>query len=381
MKDSGFVLSHLGIKAAMALVIFLAYAPFAATQSLQILPVTLSWKQCLEQPTAFYKSAEAHRIMNNIIAHQRTPGGWPKNWNRTRIYSSDELSGIRKDRQSRDATFDNGATWNELRFLARMASAGTSQAEDVFYRGLEYTLKAQYTNGGWPQKFPNPSGYSKHITFNDNAMIGIMTFLKDIADVRPPFSFVSHEYRERCHKAYLSGIRVILDCQVIMDGQKSVWCAQHDFKSLKPAKARSYELPSLSGSESVGITRFLMSIENPSDEIRHSIEAAIKWFEKSKLNGMRLQRITDPSSPKGYDLHVIPDPSAPPIWARFYDLHSNKPIFCSRDGIPKSSIDQISYERRNGYSWLGYYPKSLLASDYPKWKAQFSQPQNQNQSD
>jgi hypothetical protein len=30
-------------------------------------------------------------------------------------------------------------------------------------------------------------------------------------------------------------------------------------------------------------------------------------------------------------------------------------------------LADISYERRNGYGWLGYWPERLLAQEYPAW--------------
>jgi PelA/Pel-15E family pectate lyase len=59
------------------------------------------------------------------------------------------------------------------------------------------------------------------------------------------------------------------------------------------------------------------------------------------------------------------------MWARFYEIGTNKPIFCSRDGIPRATLAEISYERRTGYSWLGYYAKSLLTEDYPAWQKKY----------
>ena len=47
----------------------------------------------------------------------------------------------------------------------------------------------------------------------------------------------------------------------------TAWCAQYDEVSLLPAKARAFELPSLSGEESVGIVRFLMDTEQPTPAI------------------------------------------------------------------------------------------------------------------
>ena len=168
--------------------------------------------------------------------------------------------------------------------------------------------------------------------------------------------------------AVQKGIDCVLKCQIVVKGKKTAWCAQHDKKTLEPCKARSYELASLSGAESVNIVRFLMAIENPTSEVRDAIESAVAWFEQAKIVGMRVKTIQDPSAPKGRDRIVVPDASAPPLWGRFYEIDTNRPFFCSRDGIPKYRLSDISHERRNGYSWLGSYAHGLLNEEYPAWQ-------------
>ena len=132
--------------------------------------------------------------------------------------------------------------------------------------------------------------------------------------------------------------------------------------------ARSYELASLSGAESVKIVGFLMAIENPPPQVTEAIEAAVAWFEQVKIVGKKVKTVADPSAPKGRDRVVVQDASAPPLWARFYELETMRPFFCSRDGIPRYRLSEISHERRNGYSWLGDYAEDLLEKDYPAWK-------------
>ena len=111
-----------------------------------------------------------------------------------------------------------------------------------------------------------------------------------------------------------------------------------------------------------------MEIEEPSDEVIRAIEGAAAWFERSKLKGIKLVRVEDASKPNGYDQIVVEDPAAPPMWARFYDIKTNQPIFCSRDGVPRRTLAEISHERRNGYSWLGHYARDLLRRDLPAWR-------------
>jgi len=226
-------------------------------------------------------------------------------------------------------------------------------------------LSAQYPNGGWPQFFPLRKGYFDHITFNDDAMVRVLRLLREVATEKT-YAFLDAKTRALCQQSFELGIACILKCQITVDGKPTVWCAQHDEKTFAPAKARSYELPSFSGSESVGIVRLLMSLEKPTPEITASIEGAIAWFEAHKVVGQRIDKVTDKDGKP--NLVMTPDPKAPALWARFYDLKTGTPYVSDRDGIPKPKLADLGYERRNGYSWFGEYACDLLATDYPKWK-------------
>src|SRR6185503_10539704 len=128
----------------------------------------------------------------------------------------------------------------------------------------------------------------------------------------PIYAFVDEERRGRAASAIEKGIACILKTQVIVNGKRTVWCAQHDEVTLAPALARKFELISLSGGESVGIVRFLMSINKPSPEVVASINAAIAWFEKSKLTGIKWVAKPDSTKLHGFDRVVVKDPSAGP---------------------------------------------------------------------
>lgn len=323
----------------------------------------------LSQRPSFYGSEEAVRIAETVLLVQRNNGGWPKNYDRARALSREERKRLLSQKRLNDTTFDNGATHSEVRYLAKVYNAtGDDRYRRAFLRGVVFILKAQYGSGGWPQSYPNARGYSRHITFNDGAMIGVMTALRGIAQDKASYPFVNTKGRAHCARAVAKGIQCILKCQIEVGGRKTAWCAQHDEKSLAPRNARSYELASISGAESIGIVRFLMQIDDPSDEVIRAIEGAVAWFERSKLKGIKLVRVKDASKPNGYDRVVVEDPAAPPMWARFYDIRTNQPIFCSRDGVPRRTLAEISHERRNHYSWLGHYARDLLRRDLPAWR-------------
>ena len=306
---------------------------------------------------------------NNVLLYQRNTGGWPKNYDRSAKLSETERTQLILDKTKTDSTIDNGATHREIRILATAYKrSGNPTFHDAAVAGVKYLLKAQYSNGGWPQRYPLPTSYHRHITYNDDAMIGVMNLFRDIVQGSGDLDLVSGDLRKQCDLALQRGLQCILKTQIRVDGKLTAWCAQHDAKTLAPAKARSYELPSLSGNESVGIVRYLMKIENPDNDVTAAVEGAIAWFKSAQLKGIRQITIEAPGAPNGKDIQVIRDPSAPPLWGRFYNIKTQQPFFCSRDGIPKSTIAEISHERRNGYSWLGGYAAELLQKHYPQWK-------------
>lgn len=329
----------------------------------------VSWKACLRQEPPWYGTAEAIRIADNVLLLQRHSGGWPKNIEMARLLSDAERDETLGQKSRRDSTIDNGATHTQLVYLARVDQAAQlPRHREAFLRGLDYLLDAQYDNGGWPQYFPLRTDYSRHITFNDGAMIGVLQLLHDVAGARTAYAFVDPPRRARAEQAVRRGIDCILQCQIRVNGQLTAWCAQHDERTLKPADARSYEKASLSGGESVGIVRFLMEIEPPTPAVVEAIEGAVAWLERAKLSSIRQQQISDSALPEGRDRIIVPDANAEPLWARFYEIGTNRPIFCGRDGIVKYQLAEIEHERRNGYAWYTDAPADLLQRDYPAWQ-------------
>jgi PelA/Pel-15E family pectate lyase len=330
----------------------------------------LTWSDALKQNAEWFSTSEALRVADNLLLYQRNIGGWPKNTDMAVVLSDADKAKLNNEKTQNDSTIDNSSTYTQLSFLARVFTAQHQlRHRDAFFKGLDYLFKAQYANGGWPQFYPDLDGYYKHITYNDDAMVGVLKLLRDIAAKKPEYLFVDDERRAKAGRAVEKGIECILKTQVIVDGQKTVWCAQHDEVTLAPATARKYELVSLSGGESVGIVRFLMSINKPSPEVVASIKAAIAWFEKSKLMGIKWVAKTDATKLHGFDRVVVNDPNAGPLWARFYDIKTNRPIFVGRDSVVHYDVAEIEDERRNGYAWYVDGAADLLSKDYPKWLA------------
>jgi PelA/Pel-15E family pectate lyase len=189
-------------------------------------------------------------------------------------------------------------------------------------------------------------------------MVRLLDLLREVATA-DGMKFVDPDRRHTASAAFDRGIACIVKCQIVVRGTPTVWCAQHDEVTLAPAAARSYELPSLSGSESAGILHLLMSLEQPSPEVIRAVKAGVAWFEAAKLTGIKIVKVDG-------DRKVLKDPSAPPIWARFYEIETNQPFFCGRDGVKKQALSEIEAERRTGYAWYGSWGDAV-AKTYAKW--------------
>jgi PelA/Pel-15E family pectate lyase len=311
-------------------------------------------------------------IAENMLVYQRAVGGWPKAVNEikvdyNKVLTDAEKKQIRADSMHIDATIDNNATMREIRYLVKAyRQSMNKQYLIAAEKGIRYYLKAQYANGGWPQYYPDSALYRSQITYNDDAMMNVMNVLQDIVEKKNGFEVLNPAFIPLAAEAVQKGIQCILKTQIIVNGKLTVWCAQYNRRTLQPEMARKFELVSLSGSESVGITRFLMRIKDPSSEIKQSVVAAIDWFNKVKIEGYKYVDIVAPSEPKGKDRVIQPDPNST-IWARFYEIGTNRPFFSGRDSIKKYNVKEIESERRNGYAWYGVWPDKLLHIDFPEW--------------
>jgi PelA/Pel-15E family pectate lyase len=324
------------------------------------------WSRILDQPPAWYASAEARAVADNVLRYQRSNGGWPKDIDMT------APPGVAQANQrTADATIDNGATVTQIRLLDRVFAASNRSAYgEAALRGIDYLLTAQYSNGGWPQVFPLRSDYSRYITFNDGAMTGVLGLLEDLVADRSLHG-AGERRRALAADAIARATSVILRAQIRVDGRLTAWCAQHDAVTLEPRKARAYEHVALSGRESVDIVRFLMRRGSAPDVVA-SIEAAVEWLRTATLHGLRVDRRADPGSPRGFELAVVRDSRAPDVWARFYEIGTNRPIYSGRDGVVHYDLAEIEAERRTGYAWLGPWPAPLLEDEYPAWRARLS---------
>lgn len=322
-------------------------------------------------------AAQTDSIAEKMLVFQRSVGGWPKAVGSAKVDYSHRLTAADRtktlaDKNRNDATIDNNATSREINYLVEAYQKTNNPAYRVAAEaGVGFLLKMQYANGGFPQYYPDFSNYRHQITYNDNAMVRVLVVLRKVANQNGPFAALDASYAKRAKDAVDRGIDCILKTQYRRQGQLTAWCAQYDEKTLLPAKARAFELASLSGDESVEIVRFLMGVENPSAEVKTAIESAIAWFEKVKLKDTTMKEIAAPGEKSGRDRVIVPEAGAT-LWARFYELDTDRPIYVGRDSQVHYQLTEIENERRAGYLYAGTWPEKLLTKEYPAWQKRVS---------
>jgi PelA/Pel-15E family pectate lyase len=323
-------------------------------------PAPKSRSSLISDDDAWFATEEARRIADILVSYQTPSGGWAKNVDFRAQEREPGQSFFSGDSWSYIGTFDNDATTQELRFLGKTYLAqGGDHFREAFNRGLQYVLRAQFPNGCWPQVYPLQGGYHDAATFNDEAIPNILSLFRRI--VQGEFAFVSQDLRARLERAKNHGIQCILDAQIRVDGNLTAWGQQHDPLTLAPTQGRSYEHPSITAGESVDVVEFLMGIEEPSPEVIEAVYSAVDWFESVALYDLEYEHP-----------HLIRRRGAGPLWARFYEIGTDRPIFSNRDGVVLYDWHDLDDERRRGYGWYRYGPATVLrwfqtwSEDHPR---------------
>jgi len=266
-------------------------------------------------------------------------------------------------------TIDNQATVTEIMFLANVyARTGDLKYRDSARKAIDFLLTMQYSTGGFPQVYPKRgTTYSNYVTFNDDAMIRVLVLFDQALKRSAPLDgdLVTDTQRSRMSFETRMAVQYILKSQIVQNGVRTVWCAQHDPATYAPLGARSYELPSKSGSESARIVEFLMA-QPQTAEVAAAARAAVAWY-RSSATQIRDTIYDSVTSKVTNTSPFIYKAGAPTLWYRFYDLQADTGFFSGRlptDNPPGTGkqydIMLVEPERRYGYQWAGAYGTPVI---------------------
>lgn len=324
-----------------------------------------------DQPS--YSVDQVREIVDNILLFQRTNGGWPKDYDMLAVLSESQRTIVEQTRSNDDTSYDNGNIHSQVEYLAQ---AYSQSAEPIWRtaceRGFDFIIRSQYANGGFPQRFPNPKSFHAHITFNDGVMIGIVNVLQKASEGKSPFEWLDESRRNQAKEAVRLAVECILKCQILVEGKRTGWCQQHDQKAFEARPARTFELASICPQETTEIVRFLMQQPSPSPAIIEAVHDAVTWLRAVRLTGIRVDKTkanqeTFLRHSADFDRIVVEDSQAPSLWARHYEIGTNRPIFAGRDGFKKYALAEIDRDRRTGSAWYGDWPRRLLDQEYAGW--------------
>ncbi|RYY27563.1 MAG: pectate lyase [Sphingomonadales bacterium] len=318
------------------------------------------WATMQDKPANWFASAEARTIADTILSWQDPKaGGWPL------------MNTIREPNRGDPAQAGPWgtraalikATVNEMRFLARAHSAKADpRYVAAIDRGLSFILGAQYPTGGFPHSWPVFSTpYDHQATYNDDEIVDLMELLRDVT-ARPEFRVLAPARRKAAAAAFDRAVDFILKTQIVANGVPTAWAQQYDEKTLEPRGARVFEPVAISGGESANVLLLLMTLDKPSAVVVRAVKAGAEWYRKVQITGIRVEMVEG-------DRVVRADPAAAPVWARYYEIGTNRPIFVGRDGVIRSTLAEIDRERRGGYAWYGNWGSAVLAR-YAEWGKQ-----------
>ena len=190
------------------------------------------------KPDKWFAGDEAKSVAANILSWQSDLGGWPKNQDTTAA----PYAGAHREVDLKP-TFDNGATTDELRFLARMYNA----THDAKYQGSIRARRRLHPQGPIPHRrlaavLPARQAVPPlhHLQRRRDGAADAASCGRLYTSDR--LRFVDADRKNSAQAAFDRGIECILKCQIKVDGKPTAWCAQHDEKDYSPRIGRSFEL-------------------------------------------------------------------------------------------------------------------------------------------
>ncbi len=333
-------------------------------------------------------------VADLIVALQNEDGGFQVLPDNYEMSQKETGLGSMKDVSS----VYNGATTSELKYLAKYITANKpedSKYQDAFVKGIKYLLTTQHDNGGWSMNPGSGSGFNANIEVGNKAMTEVLTLLSDIAILNnQDYVFARKAMNvDEIKSAVEKGNDFIVKSQISNNNKKSGWATQYD-KFGNVTMGHTYERESVSSYTTKDVIDYLMTIHNPSQDIKDAVESAYSWLRDVKIADKEQKVVKDTSMNNGFDVYLV-DGSG--TWASNYvydkATDSYRPLYSDVDptradqkyvnvyelyNLDGNSVgnnkinnkDLILYSTRTTVS---YYDNNLadelIATGYDEWKS------------
>jgi len=292
-------------------------------------------------------------------------GGWPADFDFDGedpgkwFLRKDVLAGrTERGKRRNDSTLDDNKSQSALLLLLELAHTPSGQQDTELLDAVSYAfdrlLAAQTKIGSWPQQFSEPApsdGIVKKATLPDewprvwpNEKYNRYHTLND-GNLQKLVELMIRAHQLSGEARYLDAAKRVGDFLLLaqFDGPQSAWAQQYDGNMI-PVWARKFEPPALTSSESYSAVETLFRLWEATGEekYRATIPAALDWLERSRL-------------PSGE-------------WARFYELHTNKPLYCVAETY------ELSYDGSNTPSHYGFKIEAGLGDKITRMRENLARP-------
>lgn len=244
-------------------------------------------------------------VADLIVALQNEDGGFQVLPDNYEMSQKETGLGSMKDVSS----VYNGATTSELKYLAKYITANKpedSKYQDAFVKGIKYLLTTQRDNGGWSMNPGSGSGFNDNIEVGNKAMTEVLTLLSDIAILNnQDYVFARKAMNvDEIKSAVEKGNDFIVKSQISNNNKKSGWATQYD-KSGNVTMGHTYERESVSSYTTKDVIDYLMTIHNPSQDIKDAVESAYSWLKDVKIADKEQEVVKDTSMNNGFDVYLV----------------------------------------------------------------------------
>jgi PelA/Pel-15E family pectate lyase len=296
----------------------------------------------------YYYQAAA-KAADALIAGQHRSGGWnyfidfagpesAKKW-----YSTVGRNAWRMEEfqhYSDNATFDDAGTSESMQFLLRIyLEKRDRRFKPALDKAINFVLKSQYPNGGWPQRWPHDPrypAYQSYITFND-----------DVAAENIKFLLMVHQTLgdPRAIPAIRRAMEIFVRTQ--QPSPQAGWGLQHTL-DLKPAGARTYEPKTLATHTTAANLEAMMNFYRMTGDRRfiERIPEALRWLESVRF-------------PAGQERNGRNVPT-------FIEIGTNRPLYVHRRG--SNVVNGAYYVDYSPEKTIGHYSAFRAVKFDRLWK-------------
>lgn len=289
----------------------------------------------------FYQAAK--KAADAMIWGQNNEGGWNymidfagdrslKQW-----YATIGKNGWRLEEFQHyygNSTYDDEVTSDAARFLLKLYLVKLDpEYKPALDKAINFILKSQYLNGGWPQRYPlkydfNKAGhpdYTSFYTYNDNVIWENLYFLIQC-------------YQTLGEERFLDPIRRGMDFYYISQQGNGAWGQQYNMQ-MEVAGARTYEPAAYLPRATLANSLLLLKFYHYTGDRKYlsRIPDAIRWLDNVKL--------PDSMTENGKYTHSL-----------FVEVGTDKPIFVHRKG------SNVKY----GFYYTDYSDSNLLGHMHGK---------------